>query len=138
MTCFRTFSPELVDLYINHPSIRPTIDRTAIGRLSSEDIVGWPGNVVIVGEPGVFIFAGLGSGRYIAHVGILDDHRGRAAWQLGKAAFGMLFGQYDARSCVAEAPLALPHVAAFARRLGFTGLGVDLDAGIEHLIKESV
>lgn len=136
MIVFRTHAPELVDLYINHPSVRPTMQQ-GTERLSSEDIVNNRANIVLASEIGCVLFIGEASGVYAGHIAAIEDQRGVLALALGKAALTALFGIYEALTCRAAVPLQLPAARWLVRRLGFTSLGVDPDGMDELFVMEA-
>lgn len=131
MILFRTFSPTVVDMYLNHPTVRPTM-QGGTERLDSAALVNNPDNIILAGEGGCIMFIAEGDGVYNGHIAIIEPQRGRAALALGRQALNQLFDLYDAHSCRAAAPLQLPAVRCFARRLGFTSLGVD-PLGVDEL-----
>lgn len=137
MELHRTFAPEVLDAILNDPTVRPTIETKAKGRIDSTPLVCCPSNIVIVGEAGAAIFAGLGVGRYVGHIAVPERYRGRLGLDLGRGALAMLFGAYGAACCRCEIPLGLPQAILYVRRLGFVSLGRDPDRQIEHLVKEA-
>lgn len=136
MHLHRTFAPEVLDAILNDPSVRPTIETKVRGRIDSTPLVCCPSNIIIVGEAGAAIFAGLGCGAYVGHIAVLERHRGRPGFDLGRGALAMLFGAYGAARCQCGIPLILPQAILYVRRLGFVSIGRDPDRQVEHLVKE--
>lgn len=124
MILFRTTADRFLDLVINHPSVRPTIEQGQ-HRLSSLDLLSDYRNVCLAGEGGALLFVWQTPGVYQAHVMLIDTARGAAGIELGKAATAAMFDIYGAARLLASAPLDLPAVGWYARRLGFVSKGRD-------------
>jgi len=133
----RTHNTALVAAILNHPDIRPTIERVHVGPIDAAPLVGRHDVVCFAGEPGIYLFAHRGADEWQAHVGIFRRARGVQSLKMGIEAFAYLFGELGARRCHARAPLDLPQVAVFAKRLGFKRALLDPDSGFELLVKES-
>lgn len=131
-----THNRRLIEAILNHPDVRPTIDREAEGRLPA-DIVLRDDVVCYAGMAGLFVFAHRGGGEWQAHVATLPGARGVQSVKLGREAFEYLFGELGARRCHAAAPIDLPHVAVFAKTLGFKRARLDPEGGFELLVKET-
>jgi hypothetical protein len=125
-----------VTWFVHHPDVRATFEPTLQGHLDGALLVDRPEVVIYGGTGGLFVFVGA-EGEYKAHVALLRRARGVYGRDLGREAFAYLFGALGAHRCVAEAPCHLPQVASFAKTLGFKRARLDLQAGIEHLVKES-
>lgn len=136
MMAFRTYSSELVDAIVNHPSVRPTIEMDSY-RINSAPLVNDPHNVFVAGNGLVAMFIGQGAGAYLGHFAAIDCRRGRTALRFGQAALSILFEDCGGLLCRAQVPLQLPQAVWFVKRLGFTSLGADSAAGFESFIKEA-
>lgn len=121
-TMHRTQSHELVDVVINHPSVRPTM-QDGTYRLESFEVVHNANNVILYDGCGVALFVWQRPGVYEGHVAVIDAHRGSRGLEFGRAALVELFGRYEALSCMVEVPLELRAARWFVRKLGFTSLG---------------
>lgn len=122
MDIFRTFSDDLVDAIINHPSIRGTMQEGEY-RLRSAHVVHNPLNVILCNGAGCALFVKTGPRAYMGHVAVLAGHRGAQAVTFGRAALAQLFTNYDALTCLADVPLQLRAARYFVRKLGFRSLG---------------
>lgn len=120
---FRTSSEKLLDVFINHPTIRPTVSAEA-GPLSSRDVVSDRRNICLCGTGGGAAFRFVEPGVYEGHIFLMPDHRGAEGLRFGKAALTAMFGLYEASRIVAAVPNALPAARCYVRRLGFISQGV--------------
>ena len=120
-----TPSPEFVDLVINHPSVRPTVQLGA-NRLSSEDVVRKPGNVVVAYEGGVALFQRLGEGLYDGHIFTLEGSRGSEALAFGRLALARLAERSEGGTLRTAVPITLPAARFYCRKLGLKPEGRDL------------
>jgi hypothetical protein len=124
MLIFRTTAAHFLDLVINHPSVRPTIQRGQ-ERLSSMSVLEDHRNVCLGGEGGAALFLWRGNRSYEGHIMLLDGSRGAAGLAFGRAALGVMFGQYGALRVRAPVPRCLPAAVMYVRRLGFVSQGRD-------------
>jgi hypothetical protein len=120
-----TPSPAFVDLIINHPDVRPTVQQ-GTDELDSEDIVTNPDNFIQAYEGGVAVFVGLGEGVFEGHIFALPASRGAEALRFGKLALQALFTKRRACRLVAQVPLQLPAARVYCRRLGLKSESRDL------------
>ena len=128
--------PQLVNALINHPDIRPTMERGE-HRIDSTEVVENLNNVVFASEHGVIVFLYKGEGVYEGHIGLLAACRGKQGLKLAGEALDRLFGQYNARKVTSAIPNALPQAKMFVRRLGFTSEGVAEDKPVENFVMEA-
>lgn len=136
MEVFRTYSPELVNLYIRHPSVRPHVQEGA-GLPDSRDAVTNGNNIFLASEVGVVIFIRCGEEAWDAHIVVIADGRGKQALALGREAMRQIFVVYGAAVCYADIALPLRGNRWFARQCGFTSLGADPEEGVEYFIAEA-
>ena len=134
---YRAHSSDVIDLMINHPSVRPTI-QDGTSDLCADNVVADTDNIVLLGEAGGLVFVAQEPGAYEVHVFALSGHRGAKALALARQAISTVFDCYRASLLRANAPLQLPQVAWFARRLGFTSLGPSPCGRFETFIMEAV
>lgn len=118
-------SPTLVDLIINHPSVRPTAD-CCEGVLRSRELFE-RGAVAYAEEEGFgcALFVPIGGDVWQGHIFIVEGGRGAAGLALGREALNCLFRGRLARKVVAAVPLALPAARFYCRRLGLKPVGRD-------------
>lgn len=128
--CFQTTNARFVNLVINHPMLRRAVSE-GTHDLDSTAILENPENLCYACHGGVLMLIGEGSGVFEAHVFLLPGSRGAAGLAFGKTALRSAFTDHNARKITAKAPLALPAVAAYARRLGFVSLGRDPKQPVE-------
>jgi hypothetical protein len=119
-----TFSPKLVEAFVNHPDVRPTM-QTGDYRLEAGDILANPDNVVFASEAGVVLFIYKGNGSYAGHMAFLPDKRGKVALRDAASARDRLFRDYGAQQITVAVPSQLRHVSFLVRRLGFALVGRD-------------
>lgn len=133
--CFRTTSSHLVDMFINHPDVRATIEAGDHKLESLEVLTDWR-NVVLCGEGGGAVFlATPEAGVYDGHIFLLKGHRGARGLAFGKAALGAMFGLYEASKIVANVPWRLSAARMYVRKLGFSSVGDD-GRGHEQFVME--
>lgn len=136
MEVFRTYSPELVNLYIRHPSVRPHVQEGA-ELPDSRDAVTNSANIFLASEVGVGIFLPCGEKAWDVHVVVIEEGRGKQAVAFGREAMRQIFAVHGANVCYTDTPLRLRGGRWFARQCGFTSLGEDTDEGVEHFIAEA-
>lgn len=127
---FRTTAQHFVDLIINHPDVRPTVQK-GCDRLSSVDVLSDYRNICYGGEGGVAIFIWKGEGVYEGHVFLVPGCRGACGLAFGKAALRALFASGACCKVVAEVPWELPAARWYVRRLGFVSRGRDTEQPVE-------
>jgi hypothetical protein len=132
----RTFNPKLVDLIVNHPSVRGTIEQ-GCEAISSRSVVLDRQNIILASPIGVAIFIPEAERIYGGHIAVLAGHRGRAALTLATEALKQVFCVYKAEEVRASVPLVLPAARYLCRAVGFTPLGVCSAAGVEHFKMEA-
>lgn len=135
MLAFRTFSADMANLVLNHPTVRPTLEGTE--PLDATYAIADADNVFIAGEFALAHFIQEEPGRYAGHIAVIEDRRGRSALLFGKAALAKLFGTYEARSVRAAVPEKLRGARAYVRMLGFTSNGVDPVRKMEDFMMEA-
>lgn len=133
---YRATQPKMVDLIVNHPEVRPTMEK-GDHRIDSSDVVLNLRNVVFVFDVGVVLFIYAEPGVYEGHIGFLRCGRGAVAVGCGREALDRLFTDHGAQRVSAAVPLQLPGARYLCRRLGFASLGADHGAGVEHFVKEA-
>lgn len=128
---FQTNAAHLLDLMINHPSVRPTIE-AGIDRLSSENFLGDHRNVCLAGTGAAALFQYQAPGVYKGHILAIDGSRGALGLAFGRAALRTLHRSHGARLVVAAVPMQLPAARWYVRKLGFVSQGVD-SSGLQEL-----
>lgn len=114
----------LIDAIINHPTVRPTVQE-GDERLSSYGLVR-EGAVGYADDKGCLLFfVPKGNDVWEGHVFAVSGSRGKNAVLFGLAAIGRLFTDHRAVKMVAAAPLSLPAVRVYCRRLGLKPVGRD-------------
>lgn len=125
MLCFRTSSAHLVNVFINHPDIRPTIEKGE-HELNSLELLTDHRNIVLCGEGGGAVFLAQPEDNvYEGHIFLLKGQRGAVGLAFGKAALAAMFGLYEASTIVAKVPMRLPAARMYVRKLGFSSTGED-------------
>lgn len=119
-----TFNTRLVEAFINHPEVRPTMQGGDY-RLEAGELLANPDNVVFASEAGVVLFIYKGNGAYDVHTAFLPDQRGKVALEALRSAHDRLFRDYGAQIVYASIPAQLRHVSFLARRLGFAFVSRD-------------
>lgn len=133
MLCFQTHSASFADAIINHPDIRPTIERGA-EPLSSAGILHDLDNVVLAGLGGLAVFTPVGQGVFKGHIMLLRGSRGVHGLAFGHKALQTMFEAHKASKVTAAVPLELSAARWYVRRLGFTSFGVAED-GLQELFE---
>ena len=128
--------PLLANLIVNHPDVRPTMEKGE-HFLDSTEIVSNPENVVFADEHTVIIFIGKGEGRFGIHLASMPEGRGAAVLKALRSALDRLFRDHGAVAVEAAIPLQLREVGFLARRLGFRSLGIAEDKPVEMFIMEA-
>lgn len=114
----------LIDAIVNHPTVRPTAQGGS-ERLSSYGLIR-RGAVAFADDKGcLLLFVPQGDGVWEGHAFAVAGSRGGNAIAFGKLAVGRLFTDHRARRLVAAAPLQLPAVSYYCRRLGLKPVGRD-------------
>lgn len=121
---FRTHSRPLVDAIINHPDVRPTIERGS-HRLSSKEVLDNFRNFVYAGEHGMIAFLYEREGVYKGHIAMLKSGRGSIAVREGRACLGDFFRKLEPSVVHASVPLQLRGARLFCRLVGFRSTGAD-------------
>jgi hypothetical protein len=126
---------QLVDIIINHPDVRPTVEK-GDHYITSAEL--FNGENIIYGSPlGAILFVHKGGGVYEGHIAFLPQGRGKAALQACSEALDHLFREHKARKVVASIPLMLRPARFLVRRLGFASEGVDPAKSVEHFVMEA-
>lgn len=123
---FRTRSPAFVDVIVNHPDVRPFVEK-GDHRIYSNDIVENFSNVVHACEHGVAIYIDEGDGVYKGHIALLKGGRGAAGLRFGRWSLDELSRQLSVRKVRAAVPLQLQGARLFCRLLGFRSTGRDAE-----------
>jgi hypothetical protein len=118
-------SARFVDMIINHPQVRATVQQGA-ERLFSEAVVESPINLCVAFEQGVAVFRYIAHRTYDGHIFALEGSRGAVALQFGRLALAKLSERCDADHLYTAVPLALPAARAYCRRLGLKAEDRDL------------
>lgn len=126
----QTRSARLVDAFINHPSIRPTIEQGA-QRLESAELLSDDRNVVFANEQGVVIFIPEDEG-YAIHAAFIPEGRGAMMLRSVRSALDTIFSEFGASKITARVPMILPAPRMACRLLGFTSHGLD-EAGTSEI-----
>lgn len=119
------FTPSrgFVEAVLNHPAVRFRV-QGGTGRLSPNNL---PGDCVWRAfSGGWMLFVPIGPDSYEGHVAVVPEYWGAAATAFGKAAISELFNKYGGRRLTAAAPVQLPAVRGYCRRLGLKPVGRDL------------
>lgn len=107
----------LIDAIINHPTVRPTVqegdERLSCYGLMRDGAVGYADD-----KGCLLFFVPKEDGVWDGHVFAVAGSRGANAVTFGKQAIGRLFTDHRALKMVAAAPLRLPAVRVYCRRLG--------------------
>lgn len=118
-----TPSARFVEAVLNHPAVRRRV-QGGNGRLSASNL---PVDCVWRAfDGGWMLFQPVGAGSYQGHVAILPDYWGGPAVTFGKLAITDLFTKYGGLRLEAAAPVQLPAVRSYCRRLGLKPEGRDL------------
>lgn len=133
--CFQTSAAYLLDVVINHPEVRPTVER-GTHRLASLGLLSDAANVCFAGEGGAALFIHKGGGTYEGHVFLVPASRGATGLAFGKAALERLFARDGVRKVVADVPWELPAARAYVRRLGFYSRGRHPELPAEMFVME--
>lgn len=128
----RTFDANLVNGFLNHHSIRPTVGGE--GFLDSSDLLADRRNVCLVSAGGGMLFRWSGPGVFDTHVFMAV--RGRKALTLTKQMLAYMGSDFDARHLWAMIPAASRHVQWFARQCGMQALGPITAPDGEHQLFE--
>lgn len=121
----------MLDLIINHPSVRPTMQEGSY-RLESVELLTDHRNVCLAGAGGAALFIYTGPGCYTGHIMLLDSSRGKTGLAFGRAALAVLFERHKALTVLAAVPKVLPAARWYVRRLGFLSKG-DSPDGLDEL-----
>lgn len=117
-------SNTLIEAIINHPSVRPTV-QGGEERLYSHELTA-KGAVGYADDKGcLLLFVPQGGDVWEGHVFAISGSRGLNAVQFGKLAVTKLFTDHRACKLVASAPLCLPAVRVYCRKIGLTPTGID-------------
>ena len=120
-----TPSHKFVDMVINHPAVRPTVQR-GTERLSSEAVLNRPGTLAVGGACGVALFQRYND-TWDAHIFVLPSGRGAAAVAFGKRALERLAIHTGGSGNIhTGVPIVLPQARFYCRRLGLKPEGRDL------------
>lgn len=133
---FRTTADRLLDLIINHPEVRPTVER-GDHRLSSFDLLSDYRNVCYAGEGGAALFVYKGAGHFEGHVFLLPGARGAVGLAFGREALRALFASGSVHKVTAAVPWELPAARMYVRRLGFVSKGRCTEQPVELFIMEA-
>ena len=136
MLCFQTTAATLVDLIINHPDVRPTVER-GDHKLSSLELLTDHRNICYAGEGGCALFIWKGEGTYEGHVFLLPGSRGASGLAFGKCALEALFARENVRRVISDVPLELPAARMYVRRLGFYSKGRHPELPVEMFVLET-
>ena len=118
-----TPSRAFVEAVLNHPAVRQRV-QGGTGRLRANNL---PVDCVwraFFG--GWMLFIPVGGAVYTGHVAIIPEAWGAPALAFGKLAITDLFTKFGGQRLEAAAPVQLPAVRAYCRRLGLTPAGRDL------------
>lgn len=129
----RTRSYKLVDKLLNHPDIRPTIEKGDYYVCSAE-LISHPRNLFYICEHGVVFFIHLHHDVYGGHYGFLRSGRGKVARQATRDAIDDLFSRHGATKLVAAIPLQLRAARLLCRLVGLRSIGQDDQQ--EHFVIE--
>lgn len=125
MLCFRTRNTFLVDLMINHPSVRSTFHGDGDYPLVSAKVLSDDRNVCLAGEGGLALFVWQGPARYEGHIAQVNGHRGGKALAFGRAALSALPTHTEVATVTALVPCPLRGARWYVRRLGFISKGLE-------------
>jgi hypothetical protein len=127
---FETHSARLVDAFINHPSIRPTIEQ-GTHRLTSDEFLSDERNLVFASENGLIILVHREPGILQVHLAFLPEGRGAPMVKSCREVMDLVFERGTTR-IIAEIPNQLRAPKLACRRLGFKSLGPD-DTGLQEV-----
>jgi hypothetical protein len=128
-------TPILVDIILNHPDVRPTMEK-GDHAISVEPLLDGK-NVAYANDSTVVLFLNKGAGRYEGHIASMPHGRGAATLKAGKEALDRLFTDHRAAAVEAAIPLELREARMLVRRLGFASLGIRKDKPVEDFIMEA-
>jgi hypothetical protein len=132
----RIYDPQLPDIVLNHPDVRPTVEKGA-GYISIADHIRDPRNVVFAWPYGFVLFIYKAEGEYEGHVAFLPHGRGATALAAVRSAIDRLFADHGCRVIRAAVPQVLPQVGFLVRRLGFAFEGADPEKPVDHFVMEA-
>lgn len=130
---FRTYSKNLVEIVVNHPDIRPTIQGGDY-RLDANDVMNDTRNIAFACETGVVLFIYKEPGVYQLHGGFVNCGRGANAVAEVRNAIETVMSRFNARKVQVAVPLQLRAARMFCRLVGFTSEGSDPTQ--EHFVIE--
>lgn len=114
-----------VNAVLNHEAVRPTAQAGAY-KLDAAQFLREPRNTAVACVGRVMLLEHVERGSYAAHVFCLPGQRGAAALAFGRAAITWLFDIVSADRLLAAAPIQLPAVGVYCRRLGLRSAARDL------------
>lgn len=124
MLMFITKSHKLVDAIINHPDVRPTIDR-GDEHISCRRHIDDSRNLFFVNSYGVVFFKYLAPGFYEVHTGFIKAGRGATAFNSLRSAIESVLADHGGQKIAAAIPLQLRPARIMCRMLGFASTGRD-------------
>lgn len=118
-----TPSARFVEAVLAHPAVRQRV-QGGTGRLKANNL---PVDCVWRAfEGGWMLFVPITDTDYEGHVAIIPEYWGAPALEFGREAISQLFSKYGGRCLTAAAPVQLPAVRSYCRRLGLRPTGRDL------------
>lgn len=121
---FRSHSHKLVDAILNHPDVRPTINK-GDERISCRRHIDDPRNIFLVNSYGFAFFKYLDEGFYDLHTGFIATGRGATAFNSLRSALESVFTDHGGQKIAAAIPLQLRPARIMCRMLGFSSVGRD-------------
>lgn len=128
----RTFDASLVNGFLNHPSIRPTVGGE--GFLDSTDLLADRRNVCLISAGGGMLFRWSGPGVFDTHVFMAV--RGQKALRITRDMLACMGREFGAQHLWALIPKASRNVQWFARQCGMQSLGPITAPDGEHQLFE--